>query len=179
MAGGRGSGGFGRRRAYPGRVTQLLGRAIPEAECTTRGHVVLACPGPTRVFHLTGARNPRCQRCGRESRAKRTSYRCPQVHAGSHLASVNGRDGYLWAEDTVARLRFETGVADRRWGTTPDELPDAMHDIGSQFCGKPSDAAEHLATQAAFALAEHVAGVSITPELLRDADLVGGSTEIG
>ncbi|MGV9707494.1 DUF6461 domain-containing protein [Streptomyces sp. NPDC003483] len=64
-------------------------------------------------------------------------------------------------------------------GTTPDELPDAMHDIGSQFCGKPSDVAEHLATQAAFALAEHVAGVSITPELLRDADVVGGSTEIG
>ncbi|MET9126490.1 DUF6461 domain-containing protein [Streptomyces sp. NPDC004528] len=55
-----------------------------------------------------------------------------------------------------------------------------MHDIGSQFCGKPSDAAEHLATQAAaFALAEHVTGVSITPELLRDADLVGGSTESG
>ncbi|MGW4675294.1 DUF6461 domain-containing protein [Streptomyces sp. NPDC004324] len=54
-----------------------------------------------------------------------------------------------------------------------------MHDIGSQFCGKPSDAAEHLATQAAFALAEHETGVSITPELLRDADLVGGSAEIG
>ncbi|MER7682306.1 DUF6461 domain-containing protein [Streptomyces sp. NPDC096934] len=34
----------------------------------------------------------------------------------SHLAGVNGRDGFPWTEDTVARLRFEPGVADRRCG---------------------------------------------------------------
>ncbi|MEU8945815.1 DUF6461 domain-containing protein [Streptomyces sp. NPDC048489] len=105
---------------------------------------------------------------------------CAGTRGVSHLAGVNGRDGFPWTEDTVARLRFDLGVADRRWGTSPDELPDAMHDIGSQFWEEETyDAAEHLATQAAFALAEHVTGVRMTPELLRDADLVGGSTEIG
>jgi hypothetical protein len=35
-----------------------------------------------------------------------------------------------------------------------------------------------LATEAAFALAEHLTGVRITPELLRDTTFVCGSAEI-
>ncbi|WP_329538014.1 DUF6461 domain-containing protein (plasmid) [Streptomyces sp. NBC_01450] len=59
--------------------------------------------------------------------------------------------------------------------TTPDELLDAMHHSGFQFWDETSGTAEPLATGAAFALAEHLTGVRITPELLRDTTFVCGS----
>ncbi|MEU1203298.1 DUF6461 domain-containing protein [Streptomyces sp. NPDC005813] len=96
----------------------------------------------------------------------------------SHFVNINGVDSFLWAEDTAKRLTFEPGFPDQRWGTTPDELLDAMHRSGFQFWDETSDTAEPLAAEAAFALAEHLTGVHITPELLRDATFVCGSTEI-
>lgn len=53
-----------------------------------------------------------------------------------------------------------------------------MHRGGFQFWYETSDTAELLATEAAFALAEHLTGVRITPELLRDTAFVCGSAEI-
>ncbi|MFD8421072.1 DUF6461 domain-containing protein [Streptomyces sp. NPDC059466] len=97
----------------------------------------------------------------------------------SHFVNINGVDAFLWAEDTVKRLTFEPGLPDHRWGTTPDELLDAMHHSGFQFWDEASDTAESVAAEAAFALAEHLTGVRITPELLRDTTFVCGSAEIG
>ncbi|MFE5138351.1 DUF6461 domain-containing protein [Streptomyces fagopyri] len=97
----------------------------------------------------------------------------------SHFSDINGISGFLWAQDTVNRLTFEPGLPDHRWGTTPDELLDAMHHSGFQFWDETSDTAECLATGAAFALADHLTGVRITPELLRDTVFVCGSAKIG
>ncbi|MBV1938753.1 hypothetical protein KUF83_19620 [Streptomyces sp. BV286] len=96
----------------------------------------------------------------------------------SHFVNINGVDSFLWAEHTVNRLTFEPGLPDHRRGTTPDELLDAMHHSGFQFWDETSDTAEHLATEAAFALAEHLTGVRITPEILQDTTFACGSAEI-
>ncbi|MDX2543994.1 DUF6461 domain-containing protein [Streptomyces sp. WI04-05B] len=97
----------------------------------------------------------------------------------SHFVNINGVDTFLWAEDRANRLTFEPAVPDHRWGTTPDELLDAMHHSGFQFGDEISDAADYLAAEAAFAFAEHLTGVRITPELLRDTTFICGSAEIG
>lgn len=97
----------------------------------------------------------------------------------SHYVNINGHDAFLWAEDTVKRLTFEPTVPDYRSGTTPDELLDAMHHSGFQFWDEVSDTADSVAVEAAFALAEHLTGVRVTPELLRDTAFVCGSAEIG
>ncbi|MCX4792154.1 MULTISPECIES: DUF6461 domain-containing protein [unclassified Streptomyces] len=96
----------------------------------------------------------------------------------SHFVNINGLDSFLWAQDTAGRLTFEPAVPDRRWGTTPDELLEAMHHCGFQFWNETSDTAEHLAAEAAFALAEHLTGVRITPELLQNTPFICGSAEI-
>jgi hypothetical protein len=96
----------------------------------------------------------------------------------SHFVNINGVDAFLWAEDTVNRLTFEPAVPDHRWGTTPDELLDAMHHSGFQFGDEISDTADYLAAEAAFAFAERLTGVRITPELLRDTTYICGSAEI-
>ena len=96
----------------------------------------------------------------------------------SHFVNINGFASFLWAEDTTERLTFEPGVPDYRDGTTPDELLEAMHHSGFQFWAETSDTAEHLAAEAAFALAEHLTCVRITPELLQDTTFVCGSVQI-
>ncbi|CAL9676223.1 hypothetical protein SUDANB15_07783 (plasmid) [Streptomyces sp. enrichment culture] len=96
----------------------------------------------------------------------------------SHFVNINGVDSFLWAEDTTNRLAFEPGFPDSRRGTTPDELLPAMHDIGFPFWEGTSDTAEDLSAPAAFALAEHLTGVRITPELLRGTTFACGSAEI-
>ncbi|MFD7282322.1 DUF6461 domain-containing protein [Streptomyces sp. NPDC059862] len=96
----------------------------------------------------------------------------------SHFVNINGVDSFLWAEDGTNRLTFEPGFPDSRWGTTPDELLKAMHDIGFQFWEETSDTAEDLSAPAAFALAEHLTGVRITPELLQETTFTCGSAKI-
>ncbi|CAL9530401.1 DUF6461 domain-containing protein [Streptomyces sp. enrichment culture] len=101
----------------------------------------------------------------------------------SHFVNINGLDAFLWAEDTVRRLWFEPGFPDERWGTTPDELLDAMHGVGFRFGDdEEADAAEEaddpgpdLSAPAAFALAEHLTGVAVTPELLERTTFACGS----
>ncbi|BCL18189.1 DUF6461 domain-containing protein [Streptomyces tuirus] len=96
----------------------------------------------------------------------------------SHFVNINGVDSFLWAENGTKRLSFEPGVPDHRWGTTPDELLEVMHRIGFQFWAETSDTEENLSEAAAFALAEHLTGVHITPELLRETTFTCGSTRI-
>ncbi|MEV0179011.1 DUF6461 domain-containing protein [Streptomyces sp. NPDC050625] len=96
----------------------------------------------------------------------------------SHFVNINGVDSFLWADDTTNRLAFEPGFPDSRWGTSPDEPLKAMHDIGFQSWEETSDTAEDLSAPAAFALAEHLSGVRITPELLQETTFTCGSAKI-
>jgi Family of unknown function (DUF6461) len=95
----------------------------------------------------------------------------------SHFTNVNAVDLFLWAEDTVMRLGFEPMFPDERWGTTPDERLDLMHRIGFHF-GEDSPETD-LSSLAAFALAEHLTGVTLTPELLQETTFTCGSAGIG
>lgn len=97
----------------------------------------------------------------------------------SHFVNINGLDAFLWAEETTNRLWFEPLFPDHRWGTTPDDLLQPMHDIGFQFGAETSDTANCLAGPTAFALAEHLTGVRLTPELLHETTSFCGSVKVG
>ncbi|HEY8978050.1 MAG TPA: DUF6461 domain-containing protein [Streptomyces sp.] len=82
----------------------------------------------------------------------------------SHFININALGSFLWAEDSELRLSFDPMFPDDRCGTTPDELLDVMRDIGFHF---EDDMPEtYVSAEAAFALAEHLTGVAVTPELL-------------
>ncbi|MFE6667632.1 DUF6461 domain-containing protein [Streptomyces sp. NPDC057697] len=104
----------------------------------------------------------------------------PAASAGtrwvSHFVDINGLDAFLWAEDSVRRLWFEPMFPDERWGTTPDESLDVMHSIGFHF-GDDSPEAD-LSSLAAFALAQHLTGVAVAPELLEGTAFTCGSVEV-
>ncbi|MFE6104175.1 DUF6461 domain-containing protein [Streptomyces laurentii] len=83
----------------------------------------------------------------------------------SHFVNINALGTFLWAEDRTLRLSFDPMFPEERWGSTPDALLDAMHHAGFPFEESPEP---DLSSPAAFALAEHVTGVALTPALLRD-----------
>ncbi|KOV26907.1 hypothetical protein ADK60_20415 [Streptomyces sp. XY431] len=84
----------------------------------------------------------------------------------SHFVNVNGLGTFLWAEDQVLRLCFDPMYPDERWGTTPDELLDVMKQTGFHFEEQAPET--DLSSPAAFALAEHLTGIAVTPTLLQD-----------
>ncbi|MFF8618693.1 DUF6461 domain-containing protein [Streptomyces sp. NPDC015350] len=84
----------------------------------------------------------------------------------SHFTNVKAVCTFLWAEDQVLRLCFDPMFPEERWGTTPDELFDVMQRIGFHF--DDDNPEPDFSPQAAFALAEHLTGVAITPALLQD-----------
>ncbi|MFD0260133.1 DUF6461 domain-containing protein [Kitasatospora indigofera] len=84
----------------------------------------------------------------------------------SHFVNINGVGTFLWAEDQVLRLCFEPMFPEDRWGNTPDELLAVMEQIG--FNLEEEDPETDLSSPAAFALAEHLTGVAVTPALLQD-----------
>jgi Family of unknown function (DUF6461) len=94
----------------------------------------------------------------------------------SHFVNVNGVDSFLWAQDTVMRLCFQPLFPDDRWGTASDEHLDLMHRIGFHFGEEIPET--DLPPLAAFALAEHLTGVALTPELLQETMFTCGSAEI-
>ncbi|MET8983122.1 DUF6461 domain-containing protein [Streptomyces sp. NPDC004539] len=94
----------------------------------------------------------------------------------SHFVNVNALDAFLWAEDSAPRLTFEPMYPDHRWGSTPDELLAVMRDIGFHF---GDDIPElDLSASAAFALAEHLTGVAVTPELLESTTFTCGGVAV-
>lgn len=93
----------------------------------------------------------------------------------SHFTNVNALDLFLWAQDGVVRLTFEPMFPDTRWGSTPDELLDLMHRVGFRFRDDPNP---DLSPLAAFALADHLSGIMITPELLQETTFTCGSTKV-
>ncbi|MFG1807841.1 DUF6461 domain-containing protein [Streptomyces sp. NPDC049040] len=84
----------------------------------------------------------------------------------SHFLNVNALGTFLWAEDQVLRLCFDPMFPEDRWGTAPDVLLDAMERIGFHLEEEAPET--DLSSPAAFALAEHLTGVAITPALLQD-----------
>ncbi|WSQ24203.1 DUF6461 domain-containing protein (plasmid) [Streptomyces zaomyceticus] len=84
----------------------------------------------------------------------------------SHFTNINAVGTFLWAEDQVLRLCFDPMFPEDRWGTEPDELRDVMEGIGFHF--DDDDPEKDLSAPAAFALAEHLTGVAVTPALLQD-----------
>ncbi|MFJ7272154.1 DUF6461 domain-containing protein [Streptomyces sp. NPDC099050] len=100
----------------------------------------------------------------------------------SHFVNVNALGTFLWAEDRALRLCFDPMFPEDRRGTTPDELLDAMTRIGFHVdVPAPETAPEterDLSSPAAFALAEHLTGVAITPELLQDTTFTCATVRI-
>ncbi|MFE4828784.1 DUF6461 domain-containing protein [Streptomyces sp. NPDC056672] len=94
----------------------------------------------------------------------------------SHFTNVNGVGTFLWAEDQVLRLCFDPMFPEDRRGTEPDELLDVMRQIG--FHLKAEDPETDFAPQAAFALAEHLTGIAITPALLQDTTFTCATVRI-
>ncbi|GAA1904812.1 hypothetical protein GCM10009716_13470 [Streptomyces sodiiphilus] len=84
----------------------------------------------------------------------------------SHFVNVNRVGAFLWAEDEEARLRFDPMFPNHRWGSTPDALLETMRHIGFHLGDeKPENC---LSRQAAFALAGHLTGVSLSARLLME-----------
>ncbi|MGW1840384.1 DUF6461 domain-containing protein [Streptomyces sp. NPDC002067] len=92
----------------------------------------------------------------------------------SHFRNVNAVDHFYWYRDGAIRLHFEPLFAHDRDGTHPDELIDAMRESGFDL----SDADDRVIdahTEAAFALAHHLTGVRLSPELFERAEFCCGS----
>lgn len=94
----------------------------------------------------------------------------------SHFTNINAVGTFLWAEDQVLRLCFDPMFPEDRWGAEPDELLDVMRRIG--FHLEVEDPEPDFSPQAAFALAEHLTGVAVTPALLRDTTFTCATVRI-
>ncbi|MGW6742590.1 DUF6461 domain-containing protein [Streptomyces sp. NPDC055025] len=94
----------------------------------------------------------------------------------SHFTNINAVGTFLWAEDRVLRLCFDPMFPEDRWGTEPDELLDVMRQIG--FHLEAEDPETDFSPQAAFALAEHLTGIAITPALLQDTTFTCATVRI-
>ena len=106
--------------------------------------------------------------------------------AVSHFCNVNAVDHFNWYEDGELRLHFEPLFAHDRDGSDPDGLVTSMREVGFVVEeveeleeGEEADADDaDIVTAAAFALAERVTGVRLTPEFLEDAPFVEGLAPI-
>jgi hypothetical protein len=91
----------------------------------------------------------------------------------SHYRNVNAVDHFYWFEDGTTRLHFEPLFPHHRDGSHPDELLAAMRESGFDLSDE-DDAGLDGHTEAAFALAERITGVRLTPELFASAEFVCG-----
>ncbi|MFE2551958.1 DUF6461 domain-containing protein [Streptomyces sp. NPDC059355] len=92
-------------------------------------------------------------------------------------ANANNDGSFLWAEDTALRLHFELRDAGRRSGTRADDLLDVVRRLGFTFPEEPTDTDDDLAVPAAFALAEHLTGIRVTPALVRNTTFSCGTAD--
>ncbi|MEW2358450.1 DUF6461 domain-containing protein [Spirillospora sp. NPDC029432] len=90
----------------------------------------------------------------------------------SHSTNVNAVGNFFWVEDGDVRLTFEPLFPSSRWGGTPDALLGEMREAG--FDLQDGDDANLDCGAAAFALAERLTGVRITPEILTDSTFLCG-----
>ncbi|MGW7453115.1 DUF6461 domain-containing protein [Streptomyces sp. NPDC054787] len=94
----------------------------------------------------------------------------------SHFVNINAVGTFLWAEDQVLRLCFDPLFPEERWGTAPDEVLDDMVRIG--FPLEDESPETDLSSPVAFALAEHLTGVAITPALLQDTTFTCATVQV-
>lgn len=93
----------------------------------------------------------------------------------SHFRNINALDGFLWLEDGETILEFEPLFPTRRSGTRADD-----DDIVAELSAAGFDLREgeertfHHHTAAAFAFAERIAGVRVTPSFLDEATYLAG-----
>jgi hypothetical protein len=93
------------------------------------------------------------------------------TRAVSHYAS-EGVSWFYWAENGGIRLRFQPADAGSREGTGPDALVDTMQEVGFDLSEDGANL-DH-SDAAAFALAERLTGVRVTPDLLEQATYTCG-----
>jgi hypothetical protein len=82
----------------------------------------------------------------------------------SHFRNVNAVDHFYWYEDGEMRLHFEPLFPYARDGSHADELLTEMRESGFDL-SEAEDRNYGLHTEAAFALADRLTGVHLTPEL--------------
>ncbi|MYV97722.1 hypothetical protein GT354_05400 [Streptomyces sp. SID3343] len=90
----------------------------------------------------------------------------------SHFVNIDGVDAFLWVEDGEVRLSFEPSVPEVRWGSNPDDSLDAMRAAGFDFSPEPPDT--YAPASASFAFAEHLTGVRLSPDVIRDSSFQCG-----
>ncbi|MEV4224863.1 DUF6461 domain-containing protein [Nonomuraea sp. NPDC049725] len=90
----------------------------------------------------------------------------------SHSRNVNAVGYFYWVEDGEIRLFFDPLFPYSRHGSSPDELVEVMQRVGFDLAGDDSVSDNH--DKAAFALAEHVTGVKLTPQLLEESTYLCG-----
>jgi hypothetical protein len=89
----------------------------------------------------------------------------------SHFRNIERVDRFYWVEDGDIRLYFQPLEAAYREGSTPDAVVGIMREVGFDL-REDGDIEQH--TAAAFALAEHLTGVRVTPELLEESTYACG-----
>ncbi|MFE0580551.1 DUF6461 domain-containing protein [Streptomyces sp. NPDC058874] len=92
-------------------------------------------------------------------------------------ANANNDGSFLWAEDTEPQLQFEIRDAAYRTGTRANDLLDVIRHLGFTFPEEPTKTDDGLAVPAAFALAEHITGIRVTPDLLQDTTFICGTAD--
>lgn len=85
----------------------------------------------------------------------------------SHFRNVNAVDRFSWVEDGDVRLSLEPLFPENRYGRDADRLVEVMQRVGFVFDEDEDD--DLHPGEAAFALAEHLTGVRLTPQLLESA----------
>lgn len=98
----------------------------------------------------------------------------------SHFCTINAHDDrfqwddqFHWYEDGTLRTFFEPLFPTERSGSTPDELVAPMREVGFSL-REEEDLSDAPTTEAAFALAERLTGVHLTPDLLTDTTFTVG-----
>ncbi|MET8862014.1 DUF6461 domain-containing protein [Nonomuraea sp. NPDC004580] len=89
----------------------------------------------------------------------------------SHSRNVNAVGCFHWVEDGEIRLSFDPLFPSLRHGSAPDELVETMRQVGFDL-GDDIDRGIH--DKAAFALAEHLTGVKLTPQSLEGSTYLCG-----
>ncbi|MFI9629134.1 DUF6461 domain-containing protein [Streptomyces sp. NPDC052042] len=93
-------------------------------------------------------------------------------------ANANNDGAFFWAKDTELQLHFELRDAGYRSGTRADDLLKVIRHLGFTFPEEPAATDDDLAVPAAFALAERLTDIRVTPALLRDTTFICGTAEI-
>ena len=96
----------------------------------------------------------------------------------AHYRNVNAVDRFTWWRDGVVQLSFEPLFASDRDGESPDVLLETMREVGFQVDDSDTDVADVKHTEAAFALAERITGVVLTPDVLDNATFALGRVRL-